>query len=124
MRPAIVDPQCTYNQDILIAACIGHSTDKPITKSRRRAQTDSHAGLMVCEHACTTVVEGDDVATYYDGHEGVYRRLEAEGHACWDKTSFDQFYMRPFLELALGFVGAPGLGARALDVGCGTGPVA
>jgi SAM-dependent methyltransferase len=63
------------------------------------------------------------LARYYDAHEVVYRRLEAEGHACWDKTAFDQFCMRPFLERALEFIGPPKSGARALDVGCGTGPI-
>jgi SAM-dependent methyltransferase len=56
---------------------------------------------------------------YYEAHEGVYRRLRDDGHACWDKTAFDQFYMRPFLEEALDRIG-PGL--AALDLGCGTGP--
>lgn len=64
------------------------------------------------------------MTTYYDGHETVYRRLEAEGRACWDRTPFDQFTLRPFLERALSLVGSPEGGARALDVGCGTGPVA
>lgn len=60
----------------------------------------------------------------YHLHEVVYRRLEAEGHTCWDKTAFGDFTMRPFLERALERIGSPQPGARALDVGCGTGPVA
>ena len=58
---------------------------------------------------------------YYDGHESTYRVLEANGESCWDKTAFDAFYMRPFLELALSRLNhAPG--KHALDLGCGTGP--
>lgn len=58
---------------------------------------------------------------YYEGHETVYRRLRDEGHATWDKTAFDQFTMRAFLDDALDQLGLPA-GSRALDLGCGTGP--
>ena len=37
---------------------------------------------------------------YYAGHESTYRSLEAEGASCWDRTAYDAFTMRPFLELA------------------------
>jgi SAM-dependent methyltransferase len=59
---------------------------------------------------------------YYEGHEHVYRRLRDDGHACWDKTAFDAFYMRPFLDDALDRIAQPA-GSRALDIGCGAGPV-
>lgn len=60
---------------------------------------------------------------YYEGHEGAYRKLEAEGHACWDKTAFDAFCMRPFLEAALKRLGPPAASHRSLEIGCGTGPI-
>lgn len=59
---------------------------------------------------------------YYAGHESTYRSLEAEGASCWDRTAFDAFYMRPFLELALARLEATRGEGRALDLGCGTGP--
>jgi SAM-dependent methyltransferase len=59
---------------------------------------------------------------YYAGHESTYQRLEAEGVSCWDRTAFDAFCMRPFLELALTRLPTPARGAQALDLGCGTGP--
>lgn len=59
---------------------------------------------------------------YYAGHENTYRVLEAEGVTCWDRTAFDAFYMRPFLEFALDRLDLARGGAQALDLGCGTGP--
>ncbi len=59
---------------------------------------------------------------YYGMHENTYRRLEADGVSCWDRTAFDAFYMRPFLELALARL-EPRSGRQALNLGCGTGPV-
>lgn len=61
---------------------------------------------------------------YYAGHESTYRRLDAEGLTCWDRTPFDAFYMRPFLEFALTELAERDdpRGHRALDLGCGTGP--
>lgn len=59
---------------------------------------------------------------YYEGHESVYRRLAAEGESCWDRTAFDAFCMRPWLEDALARLRlAPG--ARVLEIGCGAGPI-
>ena len=60
---------------------------------------------------------------YYGAHEDTYRRLEAEGASCWDRRAFDDFFMRPFLDRALAMLGPPAPGARALEIGCGTGPV-
>ncbi|MCW8132150.1 MAG: class I SAM-dependent methyltransferase [Planctomycetota bacterium] len=61
---------------------------------------------------------------YYEGHENAYRKLAAEGHITWEKkASLDDFDMRPFLEQALRQLGPPPPGARALEIGCGTGPV-
>ncbi|MBI3829396.1 MAG: class I SAM-dependent methyltransferase [Planctomycetes bacterium] len=60
---------------------------------------------------------------YYEGHEHAYQKLEAAGHDCWDKTAFDAFYMRPFLEAALKRLGPPGASERSLEIGCGTGPI-
>jgi hypothetical protein len=37
---------------------------------------------------------------YYAGHESTYRRLEEEGASCWDRTAFDAFTMRRFLDRA------------------------
>lgn len=59
---------------------------------------------------------------YYGLHENTYRRLEAEGQSCWDRTAFDSFYMRPFLEFALGRLKNSRGAGQALDLGCGTGP--
>src|SRR5262249_49810721 len=66
---------------------------------------------------------GCDDVKYYDGHENTYRRLEAAGETCWDRRAFDAFYMRPFLDDALARIGPPPVGARALELGCGTGPI-
>ena len=60
---------------------------------------------------------------YYEGHEKAYRKLKASGHVCWDKTAFDGFYMRPFLEAALTHMQFKHDHPRALELGCGTGPL-
>jgi SAM-dependent methyltransferase len=63
---------------------------------------------------------------HYAGHESTYQRLEAAGETCWDRRAYDDFFMRPFLERALAMIGPPAEGApppRALEIGCGTGPV-
>lgn len=58
-------------------------------------------------------------------HDDAYRALVDEGAVCWDRTDFDAFTLRPFLERALPLLLRGGVGVRrALDVGCGTGPVA
>jgi SAM-dependent methyltransferase len=59
---------------------------------------------------------------YYEGHEGVYKRLKADGHESWDKRVYEQFYMRPFLEHVVKLLGIEGH-PKALELGCGTGPI-
>ena len=62
---------------------------------------------------------------YYEGHEAVYQRLAAAGADCWGQDDFDKVYMLAFLEDALRQTRLDGLdGARALVIGCGTGPLA
>ncbi len=52
----------------------------------------------------------------------MYRRLAADVQSCWDRTEFDAFYMRPWLERALAELALP-RGARVLEIGCGSGPI-
>lgn len=62
---------------------------------------------------------------YYEGHEGVYKQLEAEGVDCWGRDDFENVYMLPFLEQALDQISpASRQQAHALVIGCGTGPLA
>ena len=62
---------------------------------------------------------------YYEGHEGVYERLAAEGADCWGEDDFDNVYMLEFLELGLGQTRLDDLEhVRVLVIGCGTGPLA
>ena len=62
---------------------------------------------------------------YYEGHEQVYQRLDADGVDCWGRDDFDNVHMLGFLREALG---RTNLGerpqAQALVIGCGTGPLA
>jgi 2-polyprenyl-3-methyl-5-hydroxy-6-metoxy-1,4-benzoquinol methylase len=59
---------------------------------------------------------------YYLGHEEAYQRIKAAGGNRWARDeTFDQFYMRAFIERTLPQLAlAPG--ARVLEVGTGTGP--
>ena len=64
------------------------------------------------------------VAHYYEAHEAQYAKRLAAGQAAWDAGDYDQFFMRPFVERSIdraGFRGRAGL--RALELGCGTGPL-
>jgi SAM-dependent methyltransferase len=62
---------------------------------------------------------------YYESDDLIYRKLQREGKHCWDEqgdpdASFENFLMRPFLEQSLAGLA----GGRALEIGCGTGPIA
>ena len=61
---------------------------------------------------------------YYEGHEHAYKKLEAEGASCWDRTAYEQFCLRPFLEAALARLMFGSAKPSALELGCGTGPAA
>lgn len=61
----------------------------------------------------------------YEADDLTYRRLQREGRRSWDEqgdpeASFDNFLMRPLLEEALAGVS----GGHAMEIGCGTGPIA
>jgi SAM-dependent methyltransferase len=65
---------------------------------------------------------------YYDLHERIYQRIAAQSLNTWDAftepdADFDHFCLRPFLEAELSGC-IPATASTALDVGCGTGPVA
>lgn len=65
---------------------------------------------------------------YYEGHEAVYQRLEAKGFRSWDEylgqaDDFDSFCLKPFIAEALSRSTFSHEYLRALEVGCGTGPV-
>jgi SAM-dependent methyltransferase len=57
---------------------------------------------------------------YYDFHEKEYIRRIGAGQSGWDAGAYDAFFMRPFVARSLDRTQfRPG--ARALDLGCGTG---
>lgn len=63
----------------------------------------------------------------YTAHEACYRDLRNSGCKSWDQyhkvsPDFEQFYMRPFVEMALSKASFS-FPAKALEVGCGTGPL-
>ncbi len=65
---------------------------------------------------------------HYQHDEAVYRQLQHEGKTSWDEQSdpsanFENFVLRPFVEQTLALSGPDRQGRRALEVGCGTGPV-
>ncbi len=64
----------------------------------------------------------------YTGHEACYRDIRKDGCKSWDQyhkasRSFEQFYMRPFVEMALSKTTFSLPTATALEIGCGTGPL-
>lgn len=59
---------------------------------------------------------------YFALHELVYQRLLASGATTWDRTPYDQFQLRPFVDKVSRQWLRPG--ARVLVLGCGTGPEA
>ena len=64
----------------------------------------------------------------YLADEGVFQKLRATGKTSWDEqadpeASFDRFVMRPFLEESLAALPQASLGLRALEIGCGSGPI-
>jgi len=64
------------------------------------------------------------VAHYYEAHEAEYAKRLAAGQVAWDGGAYDEFFMRPFVARSLersNFRGRAGL--RALELGCGTGPL-
>jgi 2-polyprenyl-3-methyl-5-hydroxy-6-metoxy-1,4-benzoquinol methylase len=63
----------------------------------------------------------------YTGHEACYRDLRKSGCNSWDQyhkvsPSFEQFYMRSFVEMALSEASFS-FPSSALEIGCGTGPL-
>jgi SAM-dependent methyltransferase len=61
---------------------------------------------------------------YYEAHEAQYVKRLAAGQVAWDGGAYDDFFMRPFVARSLersGLARRPG--ARALELGCGTGPL-
>ncbi len=69
------------------------------------------------------------MSRYYHADERVFQKLRAAGKSSWDEqadpeASFERFVMRPFLEEALAGIGKPVEGLSALEIGCGSGPIA
>ncbi len=65
----------------------------------------------------------------YLADDHVFQKLRAAGKTTWDEqadpqASFDKFIMRSFLEASLAGMGRPLDGLCALEVGCGSGPIA
>lgn len=65
---------------------------------------------------------------YYEGHEAVYQRLQSKGCLAWDEflgqaAGFDSFCMRQFIEETLARSEFASNRPRALEIGCGTGPL-
>jgi len=65
----------------------------------------------------------------YETDEVTFQKLRAAGIASWDEQadpsrSFETFIMRPFLEASLAQLGAPLNTLSALEIGCGSGPIA
>src|SRR5579872_5793347 len=60
-------------------------------------------------------------ARYYEVHEAEYvKRLNA-GQVGWEAGAYDDFFMRPFVAGSINRSTFHRPGARALDLGCGTG---
>jgi SAM-dependent methyltransferase len=62
-------------------------------------------------------------AHYYEAHDAEYAKRLAAGQVAWDAGDYDQFFMRAFVERSLERAGFRGAGRRALELGCGTGPL-
>jgi SAM-dependent methyltransferase len=64
----------------------------------------------------------------YTGHETCYRDLRRSNCSSWDQyrkqaPDFDHFCMRSFVEAALSMTSVSPQSAKALEIGCGTGPL-
>jgi SAM-dependent methyltransferase len=64
---------------------------------------------------------------YYEAHDAIYVERIRAGQLTWDEGEYDQFLMRPFLDRMLAAARQAGSKlsrpkAKALDLGCGTGP--
>jgi SAM-dependent methyltransferase len=64
-------------------------------------------------------------AHYYEAHEAQYVKRLGAGQVAWDGGAYDDFFMRPFVARSLerSHFHSPGARARALELGCGTGPL-
>ncbi|MBS0198467.1 MAG: class I SAM-dependent methyltransferase [Planctomycetes bacterium] len=65
----------------------------------------------------------------YQADDRVFQKLRAAGKTSWDEqadphATFDRFVMRPFLEESLAALTKPLHGLSALEIGCGSGPIA
>jgi len=65
----------------------------------------------------------------YYADDRVFQKLRAAGKTSWDEqadpqASFDKFVMRPFLEESLATLTEPLNALSALEIGCGSGPIA
>lgn len=65
----------------------------------------------------------------YHADDRVFQKLRAAGKSSWDEqadphATFDRFVMRPFLEESLVGIAPPLAGRSALEIGCGSGPIA
>ena len=63
---------------------------------------------------------------YYDSHEDVYKKIEKSNMSSWAEfcehsETFEDFYMKEYLVTVLDGI-KPISNARALEIGCGTGP--
>ncbi|MEM8783587.1 MAG: methyltransferase domain-containing protein [Planctomycetota bacterium] len=63
----------------------------------------------------------DHSVHYYEAHEPEYERRLRSGRVGWDAGNYDDVFMKPFVARSLASLGFPSTGARALDLGCGTG---
>ena len=66
---------------------------------------------------------------YYEGHDGVYQRLDQEGFDCWGRVDFETVEILDFIHSALKRLHSDKLlpipsQVQVLILGCGTGPVA
>jgi SAM-dependent methyltransferase len=63
-------------------------------------------------------------AHYYEAHEAEYVKRLAAGQVAWDAGAYDDFSMRPFVARSLARSKLSGrTGRKALELGCGTGPL-
>jgi len=65
----------------------------------------------------------------YHADDRVFQKLRAAGKTSWDEqadpnATFDNFIMRPFLEESLAQMAQPLDTLSALEIGCGSGPIA
>lgn len=78
-------------------------------------------------HKVYVRLQEENMSKSYTGHEACYRDIRKSGCTSWDEyhkasPDFEQFYMRPFVEMALSEASFS-FPARALEIGCGTGPL-